>query len=264
MTGYLSFYDAAWPPASPPESDGVCVYIGGDTPHIWSMGEIAAQKARYRLPVFVRSNPPGPGAAADTASALAALKAIGAPRGILVAWDTETAADPAYIGAVHGQLKAAGYTLIVYGSQGDVMGNQNPGGLYWGADWTGAEHLARGDAMTQYVSFTGYDESAGLASLPFWDCGRPPEIAVTWQQVTLKLPVLAGGMSDTALPHWYVHRVQAIANAVFGASPPLAEDGAYGPATQAAIRRIQESRGITADGITGPVTWSVLLGAAVP
>ena len=59
MTGTLTFYDAAWPPARPPVADGCCIYIGGDTPHVWSLADIASQRARYRLPIFVRSNPPG-------------------------------------------------------------------------------------------------------------------------------------------------------------------------------------------------------------
>ena len=59
MTGTLRFYDAAYPPAKPPAADGVCIYIGGDTPHVWTLAEIEAQPARYRLPIFVRSNPAG-------------------------------------------------------------------------------------------------------------------------------------------------------------------------------------------------------------
>lgn len=169
-TGTLSFWDAAYPLASPPPSDGVVIYLpGGDAVHGWSTAEAGEQKARYRLPVFVRSNPPGPGAAADVAAAVAALHAIGAPKGTLVAWDVEMAADAAYIRAVYGAMKAAGYLLIVYGSQSTVLGNDNPDGLYWGADWTGVPHLHSPDMMTQWVSFAGYDESLAEASLPFWD-----------------------------------------------------------------------------------------------
>lgn len=175
MTGTLTFYDAAWPPAHPPKTDGVCGYIGGDTPHIWSDADWWFQPARYRLPIFVRSNPPGPGAVADVAAAVAQLKAIGAPHGTLVAWDTETAADAAYISSVYIHLTAAGYKLIVYGSQSAVMGNQNPDGLYWGADWTDTPHLHSGDQMTQYVSYPAYDENLAQASLPFWDTRPAPK-----------------------------------------------------------------------------------------
>ena len=175
MTGTLTFYDAAYPPAHPPKTDGVCIYIGGDTPHVWSLADIASQHARYRLPIFVRSNPPGPGAAADVATAVAMLHLIGAQHGTLVAWDTEIAADAAYIGGVYVRLAAAGYKLIVYGSQSAVMGNQNPDGLYWGADWTDTPHLHSGDQMTQYVSYPAYDEDLAQASLPFWDTRPAPK-----------------------------------------------------------------------------------------
>ena len=152
MTGTLTFYDAAWPPAHPPVADGVCIYIGGDTPHVWSLADIASQKARYRLPIFVRSNPPGPGAAADAASAVAALHSIGAPRGTLGRLGHGDCSDAAYIRAVYGDLNAAGYKLIVYGTQSTVMGNDNPDGLYWGADWTDVPHFAWHNVITQWVS----------------------------------------------------------------------------------------------------------------
>jgi hypothetical protein len=169
----LTFYDAAFPPADPPPADGVCLYIGGDTPHVWTLEEIGMQAARFRLPVFVRSNPPGPGPAADVAAAVSRLRAIGAPKGTLVAWDMETAADPVYIRGVSTGLKSAGYVLIIYGSESTVRGNAVADGLYFGADWTSVPHLHSGDAMTQYVSFSGFDEELAKPSLPFWDT-RPP------------------------------------------------------------------------------------------
>jgi len=168
-TGTLSFWDAAWPLPNPPASDGFVFYLGGDALHAWTTAEVDGQKARYRLPTWVRSNPPGPGAAADVAAAVARLEALGAPKGTLVAWDMEVAADAAYIRAVYDGLKAAGYLLIVYGSQSTVLGNDNPDGLYWGAQWSGVPHLEPPDVMTQWVSFAGYDENLAEAKLPFWD-----------------------------------------------------------------------------------------------
>lgn len=172
--GDLTFYDAAFPPADPPPVDGVCIYIGGDTPHVWTAEEIGMQGARYRLPIFVRSNPPGPGPAADVAAAVSRLRAIGTPKGKLVAWDLETAADPVYIRGVATGLKSAGYVLIIYGSESTVRGNDVADGLYFGADWTSVPHLHSGDAMTQYVSFSGFDEELARPGLPFWDT-QPPK-----------------------------------------------------------------------------------------
>jgi hypothetical protein len=41
-------------------------------------------------------------------------------------------------------------------------------------------------------------------------------------------------------------------------------DGAYGGATQAAVRMFQKGGGLEADGIVGPASWQALLGDAVP
>lgn len=51
--------DSAFPlaPADQPVTDCVLIYGGGDTPHTWTPGDIAEQKARFRLPGFVRSDP---------------------------------------------------------------------------------------------------------------------------------------------------------------------------------------------------------------
>lgn len=255
----LTFYDAAWPPAHPPATDGVCIYIGGDTLHVWSLDEIKQQIARYRLPVFVRSNPGAPGvsAPADVTAAVTHLMAMKAPAGTLVAWDMETAADAEYISTVYRLLRAAGYELIVYGSQSTVMGNQNPDGLYWGAQWTGSEHLASGDAMTQYVSFSAWDESAARSSLPFWDTHSG-----------------GGGHSPSPEPQWQVNMMNALPQLHEGDTGDLVRtvqglccarghmtgiDGVFGTQTTHAVTAVQDSVKIHADGIVGPETWPVLL-----
>lgn len=246
----LTFYDAAWPPPHPPAADGVCIYIGGDTPHIWTMAEIAAQTARYRLPVFTRSNPPGPGPGADVAAAVRQLHAIGAPEGIVVAWDSETSADRAYITAVYGGLRTAGYVLLDYGSQSTVFLNGNPDGYYWGADWTGTPHLAWRDQVTQYVSFPAYDLSLARPGLPFWDT-RPHQR--DWQEELMsKLPELRQGSKGPD-----VRTVQGLCVA---RGHLVTVDGVFGPRTAAAVRSVQAAAGITQDAVVGPRTWPALMG----
>lgn len=248
--GDLTFIDSAYPLGSYPANvNGVAFYIGGDTPHVWSVPEIDACPYRFRLPVFTRSNPPGPGASSDASVAVARLHTIGAPTGTLVAWDSETSADASYIDGVYTVLKGNGYTLIVYGSQSTVLENQNPDGLYWGAQWTDVPHLIPGEGMTQYVSFASYDESLALSTLPFWDTAGPPPPPDPYPVITL-------GATGPA-----VVTLQQCLN-VWGAK--LTVDGVFGQVTFAAVKTFQLAHMLTVDGIVGPATWAVLKTSPVP
>ncbi len=175
MTATLRFVDAAFAASiSGAPYDGVCFYIGGNAYHVWPKSDIDGRPERYRLPVWVRSNPGAVNPNSDAAACAAALKAIGAPRGTLVALDSETSISPSWVRTFVGVVNVEGYPVIDYGTESRVHGNDNPDGYYWGADWTSVPHLHSGDGMTQYVSFTGYDESEASASLPFWDTRPAP------------------------------------------------------------------------------------------
>lgn len=259
----LMFYDAAYPPPSePPGMDGVAFYIGGDTPHVWTAAEIGATCVRYRLPIYVRSDPSRASAQNDASTALMQLRAIGAPRGCLVAWDTEVAADPGYMRAIFELIVGGGgYALIDYGSQSALFANELPvGGYYWGADWTGGPHVVPGDQMTQFAAVTNYDESEAHASLPFWDT-RPTTPAPTstptaYQTETLmqQLPQIRQGATGAA--------VRTAQGLCIARGHLVIVDGIFGPATAAAIRDVQAAARISIDGIIGPRTWPVLLGIA--
>ena len=254
----LTFYDAAYPPSHPPAADGVAFYIGGDTPHVWTKAEIQAQKARFRLPIFVRSNPGVANATRDVTDAITQLHQIGAPQGTLVAWDMEMAADATYIAAVYHLMKAAKYTIIVYGSESTVFGNQNPDGLYWGAEWTNRSHIARGDQITQWESTAGFDESTALSTLPFWDTrpGPPsPSPTPSWEETLVQsLPVVKQGANGAA-----VRTVQGLCCA---RGHVAAIDGIFGPQTTIAVRAIQAAVKITQDGVVGQTTWTALITGA--
>lgn len=256
----LTFYDAAVPPPNPPQTDGVAFYIGGDTVHVWTRAEIEATTARYRLPIFVRSNPGGVSEAEqDVDAAIAALKSIGAPKGCLVSWDTETAADPAYMRTVFAWLELAGYKLIDYGSQSVLFANQLPaGGYYWGADWTGNKAILAGDAGTQYANDGQYDLDVFKPGLPFWDThhgGTTPPPPVNWQEHMMQqLPVVHQGATGAT-----VRTIQGLCGA---RGWPVPIDGSFGPETENAVHLVQGHAGITTDGIVGPQTWPALLGIA--
>lgn len=55
-----------------------------------------------------------------------------------------------------------------------------------------------------------------------------------------------------------VQRLQTLLNANSRPSPHLRADGDFGPGTDRAVRAFQTSRGLTADGIVGAMTWLAL------
>lgn len=172
MTTYL-MYDAAYPPGHPPAWPVVAGYLGGDTPHVWSLAEWEHQPARYRLPIWVRSNPDRVNADDDAAAAVRAAKAVGVPHGATIALDFETAVNGAYVGVFDRVMTAAGYRVMLYGSASTVRNNRRPSGGYWVADWTGHAHMDVGAEATQWTNGSAYDSSLILSSVPLWD-SRPP------------------------------------------------------------------------------------------
>jgi len=169
----LSFVDAAFPTGIPSNIhfDGVCFYTGGDAYHVWSVAELDGRHETYRLPIWVRSDPGSVNPTDDANSCVASLRAYGVPTGALVALDSETSIDAAWTRTFVDTVNGQHHPVIDYGSQSDVMSNKNPDGYYWGADWTSVPHLHAGDQMTQYVSYSGYDESLAESTLPFWKIG---------------------------------------------------------------------------------------------
>lgn len=268
MTTTLTFYDAAFPPASePPGCDGVAFYIGGDTPHVWTLAEIEATSERFRLPIFVRSDPEAANVAIDVSVAISRLEAISAPRGCLVALDSETSVDVNYVAQFYYELRAAGYTLIDYGSVSSVFGNQIPDGYYWGAHWTNRPGVEAGTQMTQWESFDAYDESTALATLPFWDTGlqtpvpAPAPTPTPQQEMNVLLPLVMQGQHGET-----VKTVQVLCGrrGFFpgNSGTPESPDGIFGAATTMAVRECQSSFGFTGtdvDGRVGPKTWPRLI-----
>lgn len=120
--------------------------------------------------------------------------------------------------------------------------------------------FADGTQWTDHDNKLTCDQSLLIPS--FFSGITPPDPVIYIPQAETdaimgKLPVLKQGASDTALPHWYVHRIQAVLNAVWHAG--LTVDGEYGPATAAAVSAMQGASGIKPDGVMGPATWSILV-----
>jgi Putative peptidoglycan binding domain len=203
--------------------------------------------------------------------------------------DIETGdATPADAAAWYGRQKARGAARpCLYASasvmQADVVPVIQAAGIargsvrLWSAHYTGSAHIC-GPSSCRLTSISmdacqwtdralgrTLDESLLLADFFGPAPVSPPSPAPGWETAMIAaLPTLAQGSDDASLPHWFVRRVQAIANDVYGASPRLTVDGSYGPATRNAVAVIQRQAGITADGTVGQATWSVLVTGSAP
>jgi hypothetical protein len=168
----LTGFDSAYPPSNPPHDQVVFGYLGGDTPHVWTPAEWAAQKARYRVGIWTRSNPVGAAQGkSEGEAAVAAWRALGAPAGTLLVLDYETAINSAYLAAFDTAAVAGGCKVAVYGSTSTVYRNPKPSGGYFPADITNTPHLVPGTLITQYEFESGWDDdevAAGATSM-LWD-----------------------------------------------------------------------------------------------
>lgn len=245
--GNLLFYDAAFPPANPPAGmDGVQFYIGGDTPHVWTLEEITSARVRFRLPTWVRSNPNVTIAQQDAQDAVKQLVAIGAPIHTLVCLDSETSVDPEYVALFFYAMRGFGYQVIEYGSVSTVFGNVIPNGLYDGAHWTNRAHIEPGTQMTQWEAFGAFDESSALSTLPFWDTQAA--------QLSEFAKLMSLHIGDSGLA---VRRLQALIVADF---QTIAIDGIFGPQTLNAVMSAQRTMKVPDTGLVSVPVWLHLLG----
>lgn len=149
----------------------VAFYCGGDTPHVWTHAEISSTPQRYRLPIWVRSNPGS--AAMGTQEAqefVSQLRFLGCPNGVTVALDYETAVDQAYLDAFCAEMWNAGQWLVaLYGSLGYVEKNLHPSGGYWVAEWDNLEDFPGNSVAHQFMNHPNYDVSVVSDSVKLWD-----------------------------------------------------------------------------------------------
>jgi len=167
----LTCYDAAYPLANPPATDVVLIYSGGNATHIWTAAEIAAQKARFRLPCWVRSNPVQANSVLDANAMVAWLHAHKVPAGVATVLDLETAVAPAYVNSYASILHAAGYRVLPYGSTSTLFNNPKCDG-YFSAE-PGAKSIDARCVATQYGYEGTYDLSWIEDTVSLWDTAPP-------------------------------------------------------------------------------------------
>jgi hypothetical protein len=182
----LTFIDCSTPLTHYPQADGIAFYVGGDTPHVWTLAELNATPYWRRLPIWVRSNPEQVDPTNDAIAATKAFRSYNPPSGILVALDSEMDVDPSWVSTFFQVIAQSGFTLMDYGSQSVVFGNKIPNGYYWGAEWNNIQHIAPGDVMTQWENAGGYDISEAEENLPFWNTHAVPPVPPLpgiWKQI---------------------------------------------------------------------------------
>lgn len=267
-------YDAAYPPPAPPTWDVVAGYLGGDTPHVWSRAEWESQPARYRLPIWVRSDPVGHDGAAEARAACARAAAIGQPAGTTIALDLETAVAPAYVSAFNAEALRLGYRVEKYGSSAYIFKNPGTSAGTWDADWVtpATPHLNDYATATQYASDTQlhqpWDASLIEDSVPLWDTHLPvsPSNGAAAGAINRFIPIADDGVfgPHTILATQFV--VGAATDGVWGAMSRKAfqrylgvgVDGVIGTVT---VRALQARVGVVEDGVWGRVTTRGLQGA---
>jgi putative peptidoglycan binding protein len=133
----------------------------------------------------------------------------------------------------------------------------------WSAHYTHIPHIcgplscgamstdADGTQWTDAAMGRDLDQSLLLGD--FFGAGPSPS-PVPWQeQIMEQLPTLKQGDSGEA-----VRTVQGLCGA---RGQAVRIDGSLGPVTVTALRRVQAAAKISPDGVVGPATWAVLLGA---
>lgn len=247
-------------------------------PAAWrAIGELGLVRGAYH---FAH---PGQDAHAQAEAFLSYVKAAGLGDSDLLALDLEVndGHSPASVAAWGQQFctavrAGAGraplvYTFIAFAEAGNCAGL---GGYpLWIADPSSAPGSPRVPAPWKTWALHQY----GQQGLDLDMANYPAKAAMTaalgvpdWQEAMMnKLPVLKQGATDKAGQVFYVHRLQALAK-VYGeinslaAAACLSTSGTFDAATTAGVKAIQASRKLTADGIVGPVTWSVLIAGSVP
>lgn len=164
-------YDAVTPQTGLVGYDVVAGYAGGNTPHVWSRAEWDSTTQRYRLPIWVRSNPQGEIQAVTEARKFSAyLDSIGCPHGVTLALDYETAQNQTYLNAFQTEIYSLRHSLVaLYGSLSTVVQNHNPSGGYWIADWDNLQDFPAGSIAHQYMNHPNYDASVISDSVVLWD-----------------------------------------------------------------------------------------------
>lgn len=125
-------FDASVPPAAiPPGCQVACGYIGGATPHVWTLDEWLRFDRLYQIPIWVgagRTDGAGDGQAAATAMRNLGWNPDGGAGRRAVILDLEGLLDAAYANGFRSEIWAAGYQTVIYEDLYRLIAGGNPTG----------------------------------------------------------------------------------------------------------------------------------------
>jgi hypothetical protein len=126
MSLYQAF-DASIPPMNPyPGCKAVMGYVGGNTPHVWTLAEWERFSNLAQFPIWVGYHEDHPEQHAN--ACVSAVKNLGwaahhVPRRAVLL-DFETEINPSWIDSFAGVIWEGGYETMIYGSESTIV--QNP------------------------------------------------------------------------------------------------------------------------------------------
>jgi Putative peptidoglycan binding domain len=115
--------------------------------------------------------------------------------------------------------------------------------------------------MGQIIRFRQLSRTYGAAGVSWWDWQQASTMG--WKSISIGAGNLTGVSAVEGAPILQLHSAGDLVvwaqEHLVSAGYSTAVDGDYGPSTQAAVERFQTAKGLTADGIVGPATWTALL-----
>jgi peptidoglycan/xylan/chitin deacetylase (PgdA/CDA1 family)/peptidoglycan hydrolase-like protein with peptidoglycan-binding domain len=197
---------------------------------------------------------------------------------ILMHTNSSAVNTPAALPGIIKSLKAQGYHFVTISKlmaapSGVTSSSTYPGLLKYGSSGTAVKQLQQALANKGYnVSVDGafgpgtrsavmsFQSSMGITAdgivgsvtwgKLFTSTSTATNITLTSSTSASYPGVLKYGSGGTA--------VKQLQQALVNKGYKISVDGAFGPATRSAVISFQSSKGITADGIVGPVTWGKL------
>lgn len=129
--------------------------------------------------------------------------------------------------------------------------------------WIASPGMSEADASSEIINSSGPFPIHGVQYA--WNNTFDSDVFQTaW------LTTVSGKAGDTVSPGSYGPAVAAAQTRInvwaqtFGLHSELAVDGCFGPVTEVAIKAFQGFKGLTADGVIGPGTWTALDAAPDP